>query len=131
MTEEKQLSYLAIVIAAVVAVFMIVQGCIWLGAMDIPELGNLNSKLDAIFENPAFVGLIMTVVVGVISGYMENWVISGEKFDVKKLGETFFLYEPLIILFAQWLPMEYAVVFVFSIDVLRRIFKIFRTQSET
>ena len=131
MAEKEQLSYLAIVIAVIVAVFMVVQGCIWIGATDIPALGNLNNKLDAVFENPAFIGVIVTLIVGVVSGFMENWTITGEAFNLKKLGETFFYYEPMIILFAQWLPIEYVVVFTFVIDIVRRIFKIFREQTKT
>jgi hypothetical protein len=120
---EKEISYLAVILAILSLVFMVCEILIWFNVLSLPQLGNLGYNLDQLFENPAFVGLIATVFVGVFSGYMENWTISGEAFSWIKFAETFYYYEPLLILFSQWLPMREAVAFTFGLDILRRIAK--------
>ena len=122
MSEEKY-SYLALVLAVVTVIFIVAEALIWIGVLDIPAFGNLNNSLDQLFENPAFVGLLTTSIIGVLSGFMENWSITRETFNPNKFAETFFYYEPLLILLSQWLPMKEAVIFTFAIDVLRRIAK--------
>ena len=120
---KQEYNYLAMILVFVTVLFVVVECLIWFNVLDIPQLGNLNNKLDQLFDNPAFVGLLMTFFVGVFSGFMENWSITGEDFDPTKFAETFFYYEPLLILFAQWLPVNYAAIMLFVIDVLRRIAK--------
>jgi len=120
---QKEYSYLALTLAILTAVFMVCELLIWFNVVSLPQLGNLGYSLDQLFDNPAFVGLLATVFVGVFSGYMENWSISGEGFNLKKFAETFYYYEPLLILFSQWFPMREALVFTFALDVLRRIAK--------
>jgi hypothetical protein len=120
---QKEYGYLALILAILTVVFIVCEALIWFNVLSLPQLGNLGYSLDQIFDNPAFVGLIATVFVGVFSGYMENWSVSGEGFDWKKFGETFYYYEPLLILFSQWLPMREAVTFTFALDILRRIAK--------
>mgnify|MGYP001106199431 CR=1 FL=1 len=120
---QKEYSYLALTLAILTAVFMVCELLIWFNVVSLPQLGNLGYSLDQLFDNPAFVGLLATVFVGVFSGYMENWSISGEGFNLNKFAETFYYYEPLLILFSQWFPMREALVFTFALDVLRRIAK--------
>jgi len=67
--------------------------------------------------------LLTTFIVGVLSGFMENWSITTETFNPNKFAETFFYYEPVLTLFTQWLLMKEAVIFIFTIDGLRRIAK--------
>ena len=118
---EKEPRYLAVVLAGLTVVFLVAEALIWFNVISIPELGNLGYGLDQLLDNPAFVGLLATVFVGVFGGYMENWSISGEAFAPGKFAETFYYYEPLLILLSQWLPMREAVAFTFALDVLRRI----------
>jgi hypothetical protein len=120
---QKEYGYLALILAILTVVFIVCEILIWFNVLSLPQLGNLGYSLDQIFDNPAFVGLIATVFVGVFSGYMENWSVSGEGFDWNKFAETFYYYEPLLILFSQWLPMREAVTFTFALDILRRIAK--------
>lgn len=120
---KEEYNYLAMILVTLTILFIIVEALIWFNVLDIPQLGNLNNKLDQLFENPAFVGLVTTFFVGVFSGFMENWSITGETFDPKRFAETFFYYEPLLILFSQWLPVKQAAVMLFVIDILRRIAK--------
>lgn len=126
---QKEHRYLALTLAILTVVFVICEILIWFNVVSLPQLGNLGYGLDQLFDNPAFVGLVTTVFVGVFSGYMENWSISGEGFDWNKFSETFYYYEPLLILLSQWLPMREAVAFTFALDVLRRIAKRLRTSS--
>jgi len=120
---QKEYTYLALTLAILTAIFMVSEVLIWFNVISLPQLGNLGYNIDQLLDNPAFVGLIATAFVGVFSGYMENWSVSGEGFDLKKFAETFYYYEPLLILFSQWLPMREAVTFTFALDVLRRIAK--------
>jgi len=120
---KQEYNYLAMILVILTVMFVVVEALIWFDVIDIPQLGNLNNKLDQLFDNPAFVGLITTLFVGVFSGFMENWSITGEAFDPKRFAETFFYYEPLLILFSQWLPVNYAAIMLFIIDILRRIAK--------
>jgi len=119
--QKEEYSHLALILLLVTAIFMFIECLIWVDVIDIPTLGNLNNKLNQVFENPAFVGLTMTFIVGVASGFMENWSMTREAFDPNKFAETFFYYEPLLILFAQSVPIKEAVVLTFALDVLRRI----------
>jgi hypothetical protein len=124
---QKEYRYLALMLGILSVVFVAIEILIWFNVVSLPQLGNLGYSLDQLLDNPAFVGLVATVFVGVFSGYMENWSISGEAFDWNKFAETFYYYEPLLILFSQWLPMREAVTFTFALDILRRLAKRLRT----
>jgi hypothetical protein len=128
---EKEYRYFALILAILSLVFVVCEALIWFNVISLPQLGNLGYNLDQLFDNPAFVGLVATVFVGIFSGYMENWSISGEAFDVNKFAETFYYYEPLLILFSQWLPMREAVLFTFALDIVRRIALRLRASAAT
>lgn len=117
---EKEYRMLASIIGIVMIVFMIFEVLIWCDVIAIDQLGNLGYGLDRLLENPAFVGLLATVVVGIVSGYMENYSMNGDVFSFNKFAETFFYYEPLLILVTQWVPMKESIILLFVIDVLRR-----------
>ena len=126
---QKEYRYLALTLAILSVVFLVCEVLIWFNVLSLPQLGNLGYGLDQLFDNPAFVGLVTALFIGVFSGYMENWSISGEAFSLKKFAETFYYYEPLLILFSQWLPMREAVTFTFALDILRRIAKRLRASQ--
>jgi hypothetical protein len=121
LSEKKINSNLALIIITVTIIFLIIEGLIWTNQIKIEALGNLNNGTDKLLENPAFVGLIATVIVGAASGFMQKVFKKNETFDLKSFGETFFYYEPLLILVAQFIPVHYGVVLLFVIDVLRRV----------
>jgi hypothetical protein len=121
MSEKKINSNLALIIITVTAVFLIIEGLIWTNQIKIEALGNLSNGADKLLENPAFVGLVATVIVGATSGFMQKVFKKNETFDLKSFGETFYYYEPLLILVAQFIPVHYAVVLLFVIDVMRRV----------
>jgi len=101
--------------------FLIIEALIWTGLIpSIEALGNLGYGVDQWLENPAFVGLVMALLVG-LGGYLENWVRTGEPFQLEKLAETFYLYEPILIGISQFLPIREATILVFMVDILRRI----------
>lgn len=117
----KDKSAFATFLIILTAIFLIVEVLLWTGVIpSIEVLGNLGYGVDQWLENPAFAGLMMTLLVA-LGGYLENFVRTGEPFNVKKFAETFYLYEPLLILLSQFLPLNYAVVLTFAVDVLRRI----------
>ena len=121
MSENKFDSRLAVLIIAITVVFLIFQGLIWTGQLQIKVLGNLSYGLDKLLENPAFVGILATIIVGTASGFMQNVFKSNETFDLMKFGETFFYYEPLLILIGQFMPVNYGLVLLFVVDVFRRV----------
>ena len=120
MAEKKIDSRFALLILAVTAVFMVVEGLIWGGVIQVSALGNLGNGLDKLLENPAFVGVCATVIDGTLSGFMQNVVKKNETFSFQKFGETFYYYEPLMILVAQFIPVSYGVVLLFVVQVFRR-----------
>lgn len=81
---------------------------------------NVLNGLETFLDNPIFLGWIVAIIVAV-GGWLENYVKTKEKFDPSKWAETFFYYEPALILLTQWFPTEYAVFLAFGIDVARRI----------
>jgi len=121
LSEKKINSNLALIIIAVTVIFLIIEGLVWTNQIKIEALGNLSNGTDKLLENPAFVGLMATVIVGAASGFMQKVFKKNETFDLKSFGETFFYYEPLSILVAQFIPVHYSVVLLFVIDVLRRV----------
>jgi len=122
MAQEKKInSNLALIIITVAVIFLVVEALIWTNQIKIEALGNLSKGADKILDNPAFVGLLATVIVGAVSGFMQKAFKKNETFDLKSFGETFFYYEPLMILVAQFIPVHYSVVLLFVIDVLRRV----------
>jgi len=44
-------------------------------------------------------------------------------YDLGKFGETLMLYEPLILLLPEAVPIEYAILGAIAVDVVRRILK--------
>jgi hypothetical protein len=114
-------STLALLIIAITVVFLVFEALIWTGQVKIEALGNLGYGLDKLLENPAFVGLLATVIVGTASGFMQNVLKKNDTFDLKKMGETFYYYEPLLILVAQFVPLQYSLVLLFVIDAFRRV----------
>lgn len=120
MAEKKIDSRFALLILAVTAVFMAVEGLIWGGVIQVSALGNLGNGLDKLLENPAFVGFVATLIDGTLSGFMQNVLNKNDTFSLQKFGETFFYYEPLMILVAQFIPISYGVVLLFVVQVFRR-----------
>ena len=120
MAEKKIDSRFALLILAVTAVFMAVEGLIWGGVIQVSALGNLGNGLDKLLENPAFVGVLATLIDGTLSGFMQNVLTKNETFSFQKFGETFYYYEPLMILVAQFIPVSYGVVLLFVVQVFRR-----------
>ena len=84
-------------------------------------LGNVGYGMDKLLENPAFVGLLATLIVGTISGFMQKVIKTNETWDIQKFGETFYYYEPLLILVGQFIPVKYGVILLFVIDIFRRV----------
>jgi len=101
--------------------FLIIEALIWTGTISLPALGNLaeGGTISALFENPAFVGLVSALMDGVLSGFMRNVLQTKEKFDFKQFAETFYFYEPLLILVSQFLPVRFAFVLVFVLRVAK------------
>jgi len=120
MAEKKFDSTFALLILAVTAVFMVFEGLIWGGVIQVSALGNLGNGLDKLLENPAFVGVLATLIDGTLSGFMQNVLNKNETFSLQKFGETFYYYEPLMILVAQFIPVSYGVVLLFVVQVFRR-----------
>ena len=112
---------MAAVIIAVTVVFLVVEALIWTGYVRVEALGNLGYGVDKLLENPAFVGLLTAAIVGAASGFMQNVFQKNDTFDLKKFAETFYYYEPLLILVAQFIPVKYGVVLLFVIDIFRRV----------
>jgi hypothetical protein len=112
---------LAAIIIIITIAFMVLEVAIWTGNLKIEALGNLNYGLDKILENPAFVGLLVTLIVGTVSGFMQNVFKKNDTFDLKKFAETFFFYVPLLTLIGQFLPVSYGAVLLFVIDAFRRV----------
>jgi hypothetical protein len=121
MSENKFDSRLAVLIIAITVVFLIFQGLIWTGQLQIKVLGNLSYGLDKLLENPAFVGVLATIIVGTASGFMQNVFKKNDTFDLMKFAETFYYYEPLLILVGQFIPVNYGVVLLFVVDIFRRV----------
>lgn len=122
MTSQNTLnSMLAAVILIVTVAFIAVEVVIWTGAVQTSALGNLGYGVDKLLENPAFVGLLSTLIVGTASGFMQKVFKTNETFDLKKFGETFYYYEPLMILVGQFIPVSYGIVLLFVIDIFRRV----------
>jgi len=123
---KSELPYISTLIVMLTMIFLVAELCIWIGII-VPAndadgyFVNLAYGVEKALENPALWGIIMTLIVGAWSGYMENNTANGEQFDLKQLGETFFYYEPVLIVIAQFLPLKEAAIIVFAIDVLRRI----------
>ena len=112
---------LAAIVIIITVAFMMLEVAIWTGNLEISALGNLSYGLDKVLQNPAFVGLLTTLIVGVASGFMKNVFKKNDTFDIKKLAETFFYYVPLLILIGQFLPVKYGAVLLFVIDAFGRV----------
>lgn len=112
---------LAFVIIIVTIAFVVVEVLIWTGAVQTSALGNLGYGVDKVLENPAFVGFLSTLIVGTASGFMQKVFKTNETFDVRKFAETFYYYEPLMILVGQFIPVSYSIVLLFVIDIFRRV----------
>lgn len=73
--------------------------------------------------NPAFVALVVTLVVDIL-GYIENKARNSKVgFSKGMLLETFAKYEASIILLSTYFPIEQAVVGGFILDVATRVIK--------
>ena len=121
--EQKRFdSTLGLLILAVTIIFMVLEALIWTGQVRLDQLGNLGYGLDKLLENPAFVGLLTTLIVGTGSGFMQNVLKKNDTFSLQKFGETFYYYEPLLILIGQFIPVSYGVVFLLVVDVFKRVF---------
>lgn len=114
-------SILAAIIIIITVAFMSLEVLIWTGELKVEALGNLSYGLDKLLENPAFVGLLATLIVGAGSGFMQNVFKKNDTFDLKKFAETFFYYVPLLILIGQFLPVNYSAVLLFVIDAFSRV----------
>ena len=114
-------SNLALIIIIVAICFLGLEVLIWTNIVQLEALGNLGNGANKILENPAFVGLLATVIVGAASGFMQKVFKQNDTFDLKKFGETFFYYEPMMILVAQFIPVHYSAVLLFVIDIFRRV----------
>ena len=114
-------SNLALIILVIAAVFLGLEVLIWTNMIQLEALGNLGNGANKILENPAFVGLLATVIVGAASGFMQKVFKINDTFSLSKFGETFFYYEPLMILVAQFIPVRYSVVLLFVIDIFRKV----------
>ena len=122
MTSQNKLnSMLASVILIVTVAFVAVEVVIWVGGLQTTALGNLGYGVDKLLENPAFVGLLTTLIVGTGSGFMQKVFKTNETFDLKKFAETFYYYEPLMILVGQFIPVSYGIILLFVIDIFRRV----------
>lgn len=87
----------------------------------------LLEALEALKENPAayrlVLGLIVAIIINVF-GYLANK--SRDKttaYDPGKFAETLLTYEPLILLLAEAMPVEWAIVGAIIVDVWRRTYK--------
>ena len=125
MASKEQFSYIAFTVAIIMCIFMVVEALIWTGMLSLPQLGNLNNAADKLFANPAFAGLLATIIIGAISGFMENYATGKQAFNPALFAETFFFYEPMLILFGQFMPVAHSVIFLFAIDIIRRVAKAF------
>lgn len=79
--------------------------------------------------NPAayrlVVGLIVTIIVNVF-GFLANLARNKEiKYDKGMFAETLMVYEPLILLLPEAMPMKWAIVGAIVADVWRRTYKAF------
>ena len=81
---------------------------------------NLLYEAEKILENPVIVAFLAGLIVNYF-GFLANTFITHETYDANKLMETWFTYEPVLILISQYLPMREALVWTFAIDVTRRI----------
>lgn len=121
-----------IIIAAVVVIGVSVYTYV-IGAVPFEYDGlfsNLLNGMDQWLDSPVVVAALATIIVST-AGWLENWTQTGEAFEAKHFAQTFFLYEGVMILFSQALPIEYALVASFVIDVLRRIALRMRPQPPT
>lgn len=87
----------------------------------------LLESLDWLEANPAvyrfLVALIVTIVVN-ICGYLANKARKKEiSYDPGQFVETLLVYEPLIILLAEALPIKYAILGALILDIWRRTYK--------
>lgn len=85
-------------------------------------LVNLQYGVERWFENPTVVALLVTIFINVF-GFLENIATEPEAYYLTKFVETFATYEPLLIVFMQALPLQYALPLAVVIDVVRRIAK--------
>ena len=135
MTSKESLSNSIVLLIVMIAVFTF-GVAIYAQIMDIQPVeyeglfDNIFNGLDRWFESPVIVGWIATLIVAV-GGWIENYTQTGEPFNAKKFAETFFYYEPVLILMSQAFPMPYALFVTFAIDVLRRIASRLRTPPTT
>lgn len=114
-------SYLATLILLVTVPFVTIEVLVWTGQVTIPQLGNLNTggNLELLLSNPAFVGIVATLLDGVFSGFMRNTIYTKEKFSPKAFAETFYYYEPMFILVSQFLPIQTSFILVFAVRVAK------------
>ena len=114
-------STLAAIIIILTVAFVVVEVFVWTGVLEVSALGNLGYGVDKLLENPSFVGVLATLIVGTASGFMQKVFKTNETWDLQKFGETFYYYEPLLILVGQFIPVKYGVVLLFVIDIFRRV----------
>jgi hypothetical protein len=91
--------------------------------------------LEWLEANPAayrfLVALIVTIIVN-ICGYLANKARNKKiSYDPGQFVETLLVYEPLIILLAEALPIEYAILGTIILDIWRRTYKALAPTPET
>lgn len=85
----------------------------------------LLETLESLEANPALyrllIGLIVAAVMNIF-GYLGNKVADTSiSYDPKKFGELLMVYEPLILLLPEAVPMEYAILGAIAVDITRRL----------
>jgi len=85
-------------------------------------LVNLQYGVERCFENPTVIALLVSAFINVF-GFLENTVLKPQDYIINKFVETFTIYEPLLIVFTQALPLQWALPLAVVIDVVRRIAK--------
>lgn len=83
--------------------------------------------LEYLEANPAayrlVIGLIVAVIINVF-GFLANLARNkGLNYDKGMFAETLMVYEPLILLLPEAMPMKWAIVGAIIIDVWRRTYK--------
>lgn len=122
MSKQNLNSVFLMFMVIVISAFAVVAYTWFVGEAEITVAGfeNVFYGLDQFFENPIAVGWLASIIVSVW-GWLENYTQTKEPFDPSEFAKTFCLYEPIIILMSQWLPIPMATVVTFGVHVVRRI----------
>jgi len=74
------------------------------------------------YQNPIILAILVTIVIN-FAGYVENAVVKGEPYDVKRFAETYLKYLPMMMVFTQYLPPEQAATVSVALDIIVRAIK--------